>query len=259
VGKVIALLSWYDESPSWLASCVASVAPHVDHIVAVDGAYAHYPDARARSDRSQAETIQATAEGLSIGCTIYRPASYWLGGEVEKRSAMFRLGQAHRDGFDDWYWVIDADCVVTQVPSDYRDALAATEANAVDVTLFERRDYLGDHPEIAQVMNLPTAGGQTIPMLFRALKDMQVIGAHYIYGGFDANDEWHYVWGPPAVQPDARDVIENIHVEHRSIWRDLYRRDNAKRYYEVRDELGIERIRPRDENGNLQPVQVKRS
>jgi hypothetical protein len=259
VGKVIALLAWYDESPSWLAACVASVAPHVDAIVAVDGAYAQYPDARARSERSQAETIQATAEASGIGCTIHRPQTYWLGGEVEKRTAMFRLGQAHRTSFDDWYWVIDADCVVTQVPKDFRERLAETETNAIEVTLYERRDYVGDHPEVAQVMNLPTCGAQRMPMLFRALKDMQVVNAHYVYGGWDENNEWHYVWGPPALQPDAPTIMENIHVEHRSIWRDLYRRDTAKRYYEIRDELGIERVVPRDENGGYAPVQVTRS
>lgn len=257
--KVIGLLSWYDESPSWLASCVASIAPHIDQLVAVDGAYAQYPDARATSERTQAETIQATAEGAGIGCTIYRPATYWHGGEVEKRTAMFRLAQAHRTGFEDWYWVIDADCVVTKVPSDFRNRLFDTTANAIEVTLFERRDYLGDHPEVAQSMHLPTCGAHRHPMIWRALRDMQVVNAHYVYGGWDEDGKWHYVWGPPMLQPDPRETMEDIHVEHRSIWRDAYRRDTAKRYYEIRDELQIERVVPRNDNGDYAPMQVTRS
>ena len=98
-----------------------------------------------------------------------------------------------------------------------------------------------------------------MPMLFRALKDMQVVNAHYVYGGWDENNEWHYVWGPPALQPDSCAIMEDVQVEHRSIWRDLYRRDNAKRYYEIRDELQIERVVPRNENGGYAPVQVTRS
>lgn len=259
MGKIIAALSWYDESPSWLAACVASIAPHVDHVVAVDGAYAHYPDARAMSDRLQAETIVATCEGAGVSCTLHRPATYWIGGEVEKRTAMFRLCQAHRDGFDDWYWVIDADCVVTQCPRDLRDRLADTEANSVEVMLWERRDWVGDHPEVAQTMVLPTGVEQKMPMLFRALKDMQVVGTHYTYGGFDADGEWHYTWGSRAIGPDDPDVFNDVRVEHRSIWRDKYRRDAAQSYYNVRDELGLERVIPRGDNGDQMPVEVKRS
>ncbi len=257
--KVIAALSWYDESPSWLAACVASVAPHVDHVVAVDGAYAHYPDARARSDRTQAETIMATCDALGVGCTLHRPSSYWHGGEVEKRTRLFRLCHAHREGFDDWYWVIDADCIVTQCPSDLRERLADTWANSVEVALFERRDWLGDHHEVAHTMSLPTSSQQKMRMLFRALDDMQVIGTHYTYGGFDENGEWHYTWGSHAIGPDEADVFSDVIVEHRSIWRDKYRRENAQAYYQTRDELGIERVVPRGDNGEQLPVEVKRS
>ena len=257
--KIIGALSWYDESPSWLAACVASIAPHIDHLVAVDGAYAHYPDARAVSDRLQAETIVATCEAAGIGCTLHRPSTYWVGGEVEKRSALFRFCQAHRDGFDDWYWVIDADCVVSACPPDLRDRLAATDANCVQVMLWERRDWLGDHPEVAQTMVLPTAGEQTMRMLFRALKDLQVVGTHYTYGGWDADGEWRYVWGSRVLQPDDPDTFHEVKVEHRSIWRDKYRRDNAQAYYNVRDELGLERVLPRGDNGDLQQMEVKRT
>lgn len=256
--NIIAGLSWYDESPSWLASCVASIAPHVDHLVAVDGAYAHYPDARARSERGQADTIVATCEALNIGCTIYRPATYWHGGEVEKRTKLFQLCQAHRQGFDDWYWIIDADCVVTGAPSDLRERLAESPYNAIEVMMWERRDFAGDHPELAQTMSLPNTTEQKLRCIYRALKDMQVVGTHYTYGGFDANDEWHWVWGPHVMGPDPAEVFSDIKIEHRSIWRDKYRRENAAAYYTIRDELNLERVLPRGDNG-LMPLEVERS
>lgn len=225
----------------------------------MDGAYAHFPDARARSERLQAETIQATAEGAGIGCTVHRPQHYWIGGEVEKRTTMFRLAQAFRESFDDWYFVVDADCVATHIPGDLRQRLAETEHNAVEVTLWERRDYLGDVPDVARTMALPNAGGQKLRCLFRAMRDMQVVGAHFVYGGFDANDEWHYTWGHGAMPVDEADYFGDVQIEHRSIWRDLYRRNMAKDYYKLRDELGIERVLPRGDNGDLQPVEVKRA
>lgn len=257
--KIIGLLAWYDESPSWLASCVTSLAPHIDHLVAVDGAYAHFPDARARSERIQAETIQATAEAAQLACTIHRPATYWHGGEVEKRSTMFRIAQAYREGSQDWYWVIDADCVVTGVPGDFRARLAETEANAVEVVLWERRDYLGDVPDVARTAPLPTASEQKLRMLFRALKDVQVVGAHFVYGGFDDAGEWHYLWGHGAMPVDEAEYFRDVRVEHRSIWRDVYRRDMAKAYYKTRDALGIERVLPRGDNGTSGQVEVTRS
>lgn len=257
--KIIGLLSWYDESPSWLASCVASIAPHIDHLVAVDGAYAHFPDARARSERVQAETIQATAEGLGIACTIHRPATYWVGGEVEKRDTMFRIAQAYRESSDDWYWVIDADCVVTGAPGDLRHRLAETHADVIEVTLWERRDYLEKTPDVARTVELPTASEQKMRQIFRALKDMQVVGAHYVYGGFGDDGEWRCVWGPRAMGPADADYWRDVRVEHRSIWRDVYRRNQSVSYYAVRDSLGIERVLPRGDNGELKPMEVRRS
>lgn len=256
--NIIAGLSWYDESPSWLASCVASIAPHVDHVVAVDGAYAHYPDARAHSERVQAETIISTCEALGTGCTVYRPGTYWIGGEVEKRTKLFQLCQAHREGFDDWYWIIDADNIISGVPIDLRERLAATPFNSVELMMWERHDFAGQYPEVAHTMSLPNNVESKHRCLYRALKDMQVIGTHYCYGGFDEQDEWHWVWGPQVMGIDPADVFPDLKMEHRSIWRDKYRRDNAQAYYTIRDELTLERVLPRGDNG-LMPVEVKRS
>jgi len=249
--KVWGLLSWYDESPSWLAEAVSSFAPTLDGLIAVDGAYGHFPDARASSERVQAETIMATANALGLPVTIHRPAQPWMGDEVEKRDAMMRLANAHADAFTDWLWVFDADCVLTEYTADLRDRLADTEPDVVRVNLWERQDYMGDAPEAARTMNLPTASQAPMPMLFRCLDRMQVVGLHYCYAGVREDGRYTYLWGPPHVAPQDGVMFDDVRVEHRSRWRDLYRREAAQEYYKRREALGIERLTTPDDDGSM--------
>lgn len=257
--KIHALLSWYEESPTFISACVASIAPHVDHVIAVDGAYQNFPDARAKSDRLQAETIMAICDAADIACTIHQPATPWRGNEVEKRNHLFKIASAFSEPFTDWYWVIDADCVVTSVPTDFRPLLKECEQWSIDVALWERRDYLGDVPEVARELVLPTHAANPLTCLFRVMKDMQVVGAHYVYGGFKPDGEWSYAWAPHFMHPEATLRVPEIQVEHRSIYRDKYRRDLSQMYYKIRDELGIERVVPRNGNGELGTIKVERS
>lgn len=240
--RVFALISWYDESPSWLAATIASLAPHVDHVIAVDGAYAHYPDARAFSDRQQADTIVAACEGAKLGCTLHRQNTYWVGGEVEKRTAMFRLANAIAEPFVDWLWVVDADSIVTACPHDLREQLAACERDAIEVMLWERRDYIGDTPDVARTIPLPTAGGQKLRCMFRCLRDMHVRDAHYVYIGTDQDGTERILWGHGAMPVEDGEYWSDIQIEHRSIWRDVYRRNNSQAYYTRRDQLMLERV-----------------
>jgi hypothetical protein len=101
--KLIGLMSWYDEDASWLDRRHRQPLPRgMTHLVAVDGAYALFPDGRARSGVEQHRAISETCEGLGISSTIYAPQTVWTGNEVEKRSFMFRLGLAVADGPQDW-------------------------------------------------------------------------------------------------------------------------------------------------------------
>lgn len=247
--KVWGLLSWYDESPSWLAEAVASFAPALDGLIAVDGAYAHFPDARASSERVQAEVVMSTANALGLPVTVHRPAAPFIGDEVAKRDFMFRLANAHARTFVDWLWVFDADTVLAEYPADLRDTLAGLDADAAEVALWERSDYLAEAPEVARTMNLPTSHVAPMRMLFRCLDRMQVIGMHYVYAGVGRDGQHRYLWGPPHVAPCDAVSLAGITVEHRSRWRDLYRREAAQTYYQRRDQLGIERLTTNDENG----------
>lgn len=247
--KIVGLLSWYDESPSWLAAAVASFAPVIDELVAVDGAYGLYPQSKPTSERTQAETIMSTCEALGVGCTIHRPAERWLGNEVEKRRFMFELAAPLVETGVDWFFVFDGDCVLTTFPADLKETLSSTELHAAEVTLWERRDHIGDTPTVARQITLPNEGHQSLRCLYRSLDGMRVVGAHFHYGGF-VDGEWIWAWAPQRMAPTPALALPFVQVEHRSIWRDAYRRQQAQDYYRRRDELKIETLYSVDQDGN---------
>jgi hypothetical protein len=163
--KVVALLSWYEEPASWLAETVASLGKFCDHVIAVDGPYADFPGALTKqaSGTEQAETILHTAAGVGIGCTIYAPRTLWWGNEVQKRAFTMKLGQTFTTE-DDWFFVIDADEVITDVPVDARQALDKTDRNVGEIVIWERDDLDGHYPA---------------RRLFRALRGITYQNTHY--------------------------------------------------------------------------------
>ena len=135
--KLIALLAWYDE-PSWcLTELVASVATAgADAIVAVDGAYALYPAGRSQSPSEQAQVIQAAAQGAGLELLMHLPREVWFGNEIEKRSYTFALGHTIAIPGEDWFWILDADEVITEALG-LREALEGVEAQTASVMMEE--------------------------------------------------------------------------------------------------------------------------
>jgi hypothetical protein len=116
--RLVALLSWWDEHPDWLADVVRSlVLADVDALVAVDGSYPHMPGATASSPHGQAAAIARTAAEVGIVSEVVVPGDLWTS-ECVKRTAMFGYAEAHRP---DWLLVIDADEVILQAPPDLKD------------------------------------------------------------------------------------------------------------------------------------------
>ena len=236
--RVIGLLSWYNESPSWLAATVSSFGKVIDHLVAVDGPYAAYPhNGRIKSDPEQAEIIQRTCDAMGIGLTLYQPTEAFFGNEVEKRSLAFALAltvaQPH-----DWVWVFDADEVLTKYPADLRTRLHCIERDAVEVTLTSRQGYeaAGD---VDQIVPLPTDSRQDLRMIFRALPGLRVMGRHDVYVA-GPNDDPVFLWGPTTypIKPASR--IDGVEVEHRTHRRAAHRKQASHDYYRTRDALGLE-------------------
>lgn len=242
--KLIGLLSWYDESPSWLAACVASFGRHIDHLVAVDGPYAAYPHQGViRSDPAQVETIQRTCDALGVGLTLHQPTEAWFGNEVEKRSFAFRLAQTLTDTCD-WIWVFDADEVLNKAPHDLRTRLDCIEADAIEVRLSQHDAYEQAGEEINHSMVLPPRSQHDMRMLFRALPDLRVHGRHDTYVAGPA-DEPVFLWGPSTLPVISAYRLDGVDVEHRTHRRSAHRMQASHEYYRTRDALGLERLATR--------------
>jgi hypothetical protein len=238
--RVIGVLSWYQEAPSWLGATVASFGRVIDHLIAVDGPYAAFPhNGRVRSDPEQVEVIQRTCDALGIGLTLHQPREPFFGNEVEKRSLCFDLAMTVATPGVDWCWVFDGDEVLTRYPHDLRTRLDCIERDAVEVVLTSRQGYEGAGGDIEQVVPLPTDSSHDLRMLFRALPGLRVSGRHDLYVA-GTGDDTTILWGPTTlpVVPAAR--IGEVEVEHRSDRRALHRRNSSLEYYRTRDALGLE-------------------
>ncbi len=228
--KVVGLLSWYEESPAWLAECVASASRVCDHLIAVDGAYAMFPGALRKpfSGTEQADTIAHTAAGAGMGCTIHTSREPWWGGEVEKRDFMFRLAESFTTS-DDWLLRIDADEVFTYVPEDLKARLAASALNVAEVTLWEREAS----SVVAEYVDTSSDYQTPFRCLFRALPGIRIEQAHYIVtadnpaGGryvLRGNDTCH-------IQDPAEQLLD-VRLEHRTRLRPQGRQ-RLKRIYDA--------------------------
>lgn len=238
--KIHGVLNWFDESPSWLAACVASLAQVCDHVVAVDGRYSLFQHDMAASPIEQAETIVETAAGAGIPLTLYRPVEPYVGDEVEKRSLSLRLVLAQAEPMKDWLLVCDADCVITQVSPFLRHDLELCEEHAATVEVQEHLDVLNPAAPVAvaHMVSTPETSASGVTLFYRVLPGMRYEGTHYSLSG-SVNGQKTWLWGHPnAVQPfDARHALT---MRHRNTHRPIRRREQASAYYETRDSLGTE-------------------
>lgn len=230
--KLIGLLSWYDETPEALAQCIAGLhKAGVSHLVAVDGAYALYPDAKAASDPIQQGAIVTACRSLGMECLLHVPSRPWQGNEVEKRNHLFALGYLLSEP-GDWFWVQDADQVVTKCPdpAELKDALSATDAKSAEV------EFLDVVAQQANQLHWPPRF--VVRSLFRAQR-ITVGPAHCAYTGEDGESLWTGSGAVDGTEPlDLSSVVE---VEHRPNVRPPERQRAKLQFYALRDELGIER------------------
>jgi hypothetical protein len=220
--RVVLGVSWYDERPEWLAAVLAGFGQVADAVVAVDGAYAWFPEARARSHPAQAEAVIAAAEALNIDCVVRRPGEPFEGNEVGKRNHLLRLAGALEP---DWVVMADGDYLVTTVdPEGVLGALAATDLN---VASYELEDVVDGEPWTLEMRDI-----------FRWAPDLRYDTAHYTvrgtYGG-----RLETLRGPHA-DADALSLHGGLVAVHRSRSRPARRQIDAQRYYAARDAAGIE-------------------
>ena len=238
--KVVALISWWEEAPSWLAATVASAAKLCDHVVAVDGAYALMPGGTARSEAMQAETILRTCDALDMGCTVVRPKDVWFGNEVEKRTFCFAECRNVVTPGEDWIIVLDGDDVLTHVPDDTKTKLQLTDRDVAEVQLWDRETWISDETAAAaQNLELPPHSTQIQRRIFRAADEIVVSGAHFCYQA-RRGDETSWYWGTHDHGLTPALALHEVRIEHRTKHRDKWRKRQAQDYYERRNALRAE-------------------
>lgn len=254
--RIIGVLSWFDESPTWLASTVASLARVCDHVVAIDGRYALYDDHRVVSEMVQHDAITHTARGAGIGCTLVVPTEPW-DDEMHKRTACFQHASLLAEKFEDWVLVIDGDEVLVEAPS--RDTLRSTLADAAEQNVWTGavtlRDVADPHenPERTKLgMKLPVAHAieTTVPRLFRVGERMRVVGYHYNYVAENGHGDPVEYWGHDgAVEHRTAWTLETkwLTLEHRQQQRNKLRSQVRETYYQERNETQLETIAPLSE------------
>lgn len=245
--RLIAVLCFYEESPTWLAALVASLAKaDVDHLIAVDGTYALWPGANNRpvSGPEQIETIIQTCRGLGIGCTTYTPSKPFPGNEVEKRNLSIQLALLEGEIGVDWMMIVDSDEVVDWCAHDFKQQLQDTDLNVASYYLFERDDrHLTEARTRAGVdFDMSDIGHNSIRAIQRLLPGLRIEGAHHVFC-HGHGDEKSYLYGRgdwSLEQEPYLDLDQFIRVEHRHHLRGVARTQAAQEYYDLRDRLGAE-------------------
>lgn len=246
--RITAALSWYEESPVWLASLVASLKGFCDHIVAVDGAYGLYPGAHERpvSGPEQAEAVIQTAKAIGIGATVHIPEHPWYGNEIEKRTFLFDLANMVSTPLEDWIYVCDGDDILENVPFDAKLRLSETTCDVAEVSLVGRVDWEKDTDEAlrAHIMNGSAQDAEVSQLraLVRAIPGLRIGWAHMVYE-YDSAEGVKYLRGRydgvDMVLEPALDLTD-LRVEHRHDYRNPTRMKASEEYYALRNDLGAE-------------------
>lgn len=228
--RVYVLLSYFDEDPEHLKECVTSCAKIADHVVAVDGRYALYPDTRVRSPVSNANAIRGACAKAGLGLTLHVPNAPFAGGEVEKRALMFRLAEGLTTP-DDWYLIVDGDMLVHHVINEARGTLASANNLDAGEVLWQDIDQWGT----------PSAGHR-FRSFFRALRGLTVKDTHWLYMAGERY-MWHTPDGNITMEP-ALDLTQYVTLHHRRHDRSKERDARQSAYYKLRQETNAE-IPPR--------------
>jgi hypothetical protein len=247
MGRLIGICSFYDESPTWLAACVAAAAKCCDHFVACDGSYQLFPQASGKSPLDQAEAILRTADAVNMPVTLYRQEEPFWENEVGKRNLSLRLAEAVAEPMEDWYIILDADEVVSYVSPDFKARLFATDKHVATWGILNRLPdpKLDDfRAQYTRAVHEPAPAAAPIRALYRAIPGLEYVGAHYVVN-------------PLHRLSPAEELHTALIVDHYSADRDLARAERAREYYRTRDLVGIEKLgKVMVEGLDGQPVEV---
>lgn len=244
--RLVGVLSAYSESAHWLATAVSGFARFCDAIVYCDGAYAAYPQARARSQPEQAEAVLQAAEAHDVACIVHRPKDLYES-EIAKRNHTIQLARALDP---DWLIVFDSDEHIMRCdPARIRRTLETTERHVVTHVLLDGKDLMADPGLEAHAVRTDASVEWTIRtrQCYRWTDDLEYRHTHYFVGG-TYDGEWHWLRGPDLCAGEQHRASPADHfdralvVNHRTASRAKVRRDAMVEYYRRRDELKLERL-----------------
>lgn len=230
--KIWALLSWFNEQPSWLYQVVASVSPFVDGVVAVDGPYPLTPHESITSPVEQYEALYAAASDHDVSLMIHANGPME---EVRKRAYMFERALDVATPMEDWFLIIDGDMWLHQKswPERARYYLEETDLHAAEVTFHNLDPEPDSNPK-----------ERAFRSLFRAIPGLTVEGTHAIYTVPDFEGKRLFVWqsvGEHMAVP-ALDLTTHIHLYHRPHLREPERQAVRAEYYDRRSTANIENV-----------------
>lgn len=235
--RIIGTLCYYDESPTWLAACITSMARVCDHIIALDGAYRLYPGGRPSSGQPSHEAVLKTAEAAGVGLTHYVPSTVFEDNEVEKRNVAFRLAEAIAEPERDWFFILDADEVVLEVPGTLREDLSVTPMDVASASMVTRIDWHAN-PQMEQLAQNGFAQSENLSesrRFYRAIPGLRAVGNHFTFVA-ERDDGL----GPLTLRGADRFGVDpslntGLLIEHRSTQRTMERDEAKKDYYRRRD------------------------
>lgn len=200
----------------------------IDHVIALDGAYALYPNGTASSHPNQHAAITLACRSLGLGLTLSTPAHVWAGGECEKRTALFALGWAVAQA-GDWFVIQDADMVACKWPADLKAQLQDTDNDAAEVEILD--------VEAQRANRLDWPARFEFRGFYRA-QSITVGPRHCVYRDANGDSLWN---GNDYDDPlPVLDLTGSVLFEHRPDRRSLERQLAKLGYYADRDAAGVE-------------------
>ncbi|HUW16029.1 MAG TPA: hypothetical protein VMW94_03030, partial [Actinomycetes bacterium] len=219
---ITAALPWWDEPPELLEACVRGIATVADRLVALDGAYARYPDGTPASPPIQAETIERVAAEVGLECLILTPHRLWRG-QVEKRTYLLAAASVGSD----WLVVVDADHLIRADRAPVRAELASYGPD-IDVVSVTFHTPLNDKRPIAECIatnwHLDHAD-RTMQMshIIRALPGLRVEGKHWQYSAIKDDRRVSLYYGDDVSRDHSLKphlLVAPYRVEHVTLHRD---------------------------------------
>jgi hypothetical protein len=243
--RVIGLLCFYAESPTWLAACVSSMSRFCDHVVACDGGYRLFPGATSSSGAPSHDAIVKSAEAVGLGLTLYIPPRIFDDNEVEKRSLAFRLGEAIATPEEDFYFILDADEVVIEHPVTLHEDLERTSLDVGTARMVDRIDWHKDEQveQLARAGFFPSKSNAESRRFYRAIPGLKCVGNHYTFLA-ERDGEQRTLRGLERFGVD-QSLDFGVVIEHRRPMRTVERAASRDEYYRLRDSLKAE-LEPED-------------